>query len=357
MKKIFAFDSFRFIACIIIVLYHAGISIYGYDSHMCFKSAGLAVEIFFVLSGFLLAQSYYKSLNNGQTPATNCKIYFFNRIKRLYPEYIFAMLLCALLSNLFANHISMQTFLLNAFMMGGWGGVPNIIDGIWYVIVLFWGGCLCFNLLSLYKEKAVYWILPTLSCICLFYMINNGGALTGHQIPVEFNLLSKGTIRGILGITVGIYCFQICQIIKNMDIKLKQRIASILFFILEIVSVVLLVKNILFRNGQNLADYNVYFYTSYIIGLLYFRKEKLLKFLSWNLWKPFVDLSYTIYLTHLILLAVLKTNWPMLSSLNSYIFYPIIVIMCVIFGWLCYNTQKYLFSKSKLFLFQNKQRG
>lgn len=347
MKKILAFDSLRFIACMIIVVYHAGINIYGYDTPMCFKSAGLAVEVFFVLSGFLLANSYYKSLTNGLSGLENSKNYFLTRIKRLYPEYIFALLLCLLLIPSFVGHINTQTFLLNAFMMGGWGGVPNILDGIWYVVVLFWGGTLCFNLLSLYKEKATCFILPTLSCLCLFYLINNGYTLTGHQTPIEFGLLSRGTIRGFLGITVGIYCFQLCQYIKTLNIQFRQKLLSILLFVLEFISVILMVRLILFRNGQDLADYNIYFYTSYIIGLLYFGKEKLLKFLSWKIWKPFVNLSYIIYLTHLILLPVLRTKWPELASMPMYKMYPIIVIACTGFGAVCYYAQKYLFNKIK----------
>ena len=130
MKKIVAFDSLRFIACLFIIWHHTGINIYGFHSlpYSYFLTAGLAVEIFFVLSGFLLAKSYYKSLNNGLSAADNCKNYFFNRIKRLYPEYIFAMLLCALLTNLFSHHISMRSFMLNVFMLAGWGYDCDVID-------------------------------------------------------------------------------------------------------------------------------------------------------------------------------------------------------------------------------------
>lgn len=353
MKKIVAFDSLRFIACIFIILHHTGINIYGFHemSWSYFRTGGLAVEIFFVLSGFLLANSYYKSLSNNLSIADNCKKYFFDRIKRLYPEYIFAMLLCSLLTNLFSHHLSMKTFMLNAVMMAGWGGIPNIINGIWYVIVLFWGGCFLFNILSIYKEKAVYWMLPTISFLCLFYLINHGGTISGHQWGIEFNLLSKGTIRGLLCITVGIYCFQICQRMKTANMYLKPKIQNTLLFILEVVAVVLLVNAVLIRKNQDVSDFNIYFYISYIVGLLYFRKEKFLKFLSWKGWKPFTDLSYTIYLTHLILLEILRVHWVGLSTMNPYLMYTIVTILCIAFGAICYHTQKRLFAKLKHILF------
>ena len=356
-QKIFAFDSLRFIVCIFIILHHTGINIYSFHQidNPYFRVAGLAVEIFFVLSGFLLAKSYYKSRESNLPVAENCKKYFFNRIKRLWPEYIFAMLLCALLTNLFSHHISMETFMLNVVMMAGWGNIPNIINGIWYVVVLFWGGCLLFNLLSLYKEKAIYWLLPTISFICLFYLVNHGRNISGHQMSIEFNLLSKGTIRGLLGLTIGIYCFQICEQIRKLHLRIKPKFEKLLLFILEIVSVVLLINAILIRKGQDISDFNIYFYISYIIGLLYFRKEKFLKFLSWKIWQPFADLSYTIYLTHLIVLEILRVHWSQLSYTSPWISYPIIIALCLAFAFLCYHAQKWLFAKLKNVLFVNDQ--
>ncbi len=352
-ERIVSFDALRFIACIFIILHHAGINIYIFHQlpNPFFRTAGLAVEIFFVLSGFLIAKSYYRSLNNGLSSGDKCKKYFYNRIKRLYPEYIFAMCLCAFLTNAFSHPISMDTFMLNAVMMAGWGGIPNIINGIWYVVVLFWGGCLIFNLLVLYREKAKYFILPTITCVCLFYLVNHGHTISGHQQSIEFKLLSKGTIRGILGLTIGLYCFQVCQWIKISDIQIKPMILSKLLLVLEIVAVILLVNAILIRKGQNIDDFNIYFYISYIVGLLYFGKEKLLKFLSWKGMQPLADLSYTIYLTHLILLEILRVHWTALSSIKPFYMYIIVVVLCIMFGYICYHAQKWLFTKLKQMLF------
>ena len=64
MGKIIAFDALRFIACLFIIWHHTGINIYEFHhiDHTFFRTAGLAVEIFFVLSGFLLAKSAQKAL-------------------------------------------------------------------------------------------------------------------------------------------------------------------------------------------------------------------------------------------------------------------------------------------------------
>lgn len=277
----------------------------------------------------------------------------FLRIKRLYSEYIFAMLLCALMTNLFSYHISMKTFMLNSVMMGGWGGIPNIIDGIWYVAILFWGGCFLFNLLVLYKEKAECLIIPFISLLCLFYLVNHGNTISGHQMGIEFNLLSKGTIRGILGLTVGIYTFQICQ--KCTEIKLKnEKFINIIMILLEAAACFLLIRSICFRKEQDISDFNIYFYISYIISILYFRKEKILKFLSLSVFEYVSNLSYTIYLTHLIVISILKSHFPLLSTMNQTIMYAVVTIICVIFGKICYELQKIAFQKLHNFLINDE---
>lgn len=351
MTKLISFDALRFIACIFIILHHTAINIYQFHhiEHSFFRAGGLAVEIFFIISGFLLAKSAYKALQKGnELPAgVAVKNYFWGRVKRLWPEYMFALLLCALLTNLFSHHLSMRTFMLNVTMMAGWGNIPNIINGIWYVIILFWGGCLLFNLIILYRERATSVILPIISFLCLFYLINHGKNITGHQYPIEFNLISKGTIRGLLGLSVGIYCYQICEYIKTLTVQIKPKALNIFLGICELTVVCLLINTILLRRGQNIDAFNIYFYIAFLVGLLSFKKEFFLRFLSWHGWERVAYLSYTIYLTHIILLEILRVHWVSLNTMNPAVMFVIVTILCVAFGFVCYHTQKWIFNKLK----------
>lgn len=105
------------------------------------KHGYLAVEFFFVLSGFLL----YQSLENRRMSPTE---YLTSRLKKFYPEYFFAMIVyifylvitagCCdyqLLKNIFLSSIS-EVFLLQN--MGIWGGGNNY--PLWYLSILVWCG-------------------------------------------------------------------------------------------------------------------------------------------------------------------------------------------------------------------------
>ena len=348
-NKITSFDSLRFLLCLVIIFHHIGINIYNF-SNKYFRIADLAVEGFFLLSGFLLAKSIEKTLLLKSQENIAIKEFFIKRVKRLYPEYIIAMFLCFVLVNLFAYHISAKTFLLNCFLLAGWGGIPNIIDGIWYVVILFWGGMFIYIITIFYKNKATVLFLPILSVICLFYLINHGNNIGGHQYPIEFSLISKGTIRGFLGLSIGLFCYHICNNLQNLTIKFNEKYISIILMILEFISIIQVIRYLSFEKNHSIADFNFYFYMSYIICLLYCRKEKLLKFLSFNIWKNFSYLSYSIYLTHLIVISILKKQFLIFTQLPECYTYVIIAFICLFFAFFSYLLQKFIFSilKAKL---------
>jgi peptidoglycan/LPS O-acetylase OafA/YrhL len=78
-------DGLRGVAALCIVVLHC----YRYFGVWQTSSAGLAVDLFFVLSGFVLAFAYGTRFENGMTPVQFVKA----RIIRLYPLYLFGTLL------------------------------------------------------------------------------------------------------------------------------------------------------------------------------------------------------------------------------------------------------------------------
>lgn len=128
------------------------------------------------------------------------------------------------------------------------------------------------------------------------------------------------------------------------------QIINPMLHVAEFLSVFLLIRLCLFKKSDGIYDFNVYYYASFIIGLCYFKKELLLKCLSWPFWKHFSYLAYSIYLTHLIPIEIMREHWKGLSYMSPYISYPIILACSIGFGFLCYHAQKYFFAKVKFLL-------
>ncbi len=140
------------------------------------------------------------------------------------------------------------------------------------------------------------------------------------------------------------------KIISFDALRFRPQITNALLLIAEITATCLLINAILLRKGQDIADFNIYFYISFLVGLLYFKKERLLKFLSWKGWEHVAYLSYTVYLTHLIVMEILRVHWVSLNAMNPTLMFTIVTVLCLAFGFVCYHTQKRLWNMLKKYL-------
>ena len=101
-------DGLRAIAVISVILYHAQITILGYQP---FKGGFIGVDIFFVISGYLITSIILKELeNNG---SFSFKHFYERRIRRILPALLFVMLvsLIILLLPMSKNYLLPDSFI------------------------------------------------------------------------------------------------------------------------------------------------------------------------------------------------------------------------------------------------------
>src|SRR6056300_797621 len=80
-------DGLRAIAVAAVILYHAQITIFG---HQPFKGGFIGVDIFFVISGYLITSIILKELIT--TGTFSFKQFYERRIRRIIPVLLFVML-------------------------------------------------------------------------------------------------------------------------------------------------------------------------------------------------------------------------------------------------------------------------
>ena len=86
-------DFLRAIAVIWVVLYHSKIEIFNYE---IFKGGFLGVDIFFVISGYIITKIALSEYNLNQTISISS--FFFRRFKRIFPALFFLILVSTILS-------------------------------------------------------------------------------------------------------------------------------------------------------------------------------------------------------------------------------------------------------------------
>ncbi|MEK7579056.1 MAG: acyltransferase [Patescibacteria group bacterium] len=164
-------DGLRFLAIAWVVLFHIDIFIQGknpflfttspdnYPLLSIFLSNGSrGVELFFVISGFILALPFAKKFIAGMKDV-NIKAYFLRRLTRLEPPYIFNMILCFVFlvligkynaEEIWSSLLASLVYLHNILPVG-----PSVNGVAW----------------SLEIEVQFYILAPLLSCV--FFLSKN----------------------------------------------------------------------------------------------------------------------------------------------------------------------------------------
>jgi peptidoglycan/LPS O-acetylase OafA/YrhL len=142
-SEIRSLTGLRGLAAYYVVLYHFGADHASVGSRLkVFVGHGyIAVDLFFVLSGFVMALTYASSFAAGFTSQAYLS-FLTKRIARVWPLYIVVTIITmAVVGNTGAG-----AFLLNLVMIQSWGISRSIVDPAWSISTE-WGAYLLFPLL------------------------------------------------------------------------------------------------------------------------------------------------------------------------------------------------------------------
>ena len=147
-------QAIRGIAIILVILHHA---------RFPYLPGGfLGVDIFFVISGFLMTGMIDEAIENGRFTFAS---FYLRRARRLLPAAYATMAVTALLSAAFLDSVEIRNFA--AQLAGSFGFVANMV--LWRQADYFSSGALIKPLLhmwSLSLEEQYYFALPLLMFIC-----------------------------------------------------------------------------------------------------------------------------------------------------------------------------------------------
>lgn len=332
----YGFDFFRVFLIIFIVLYHFRVVQTGY----------LACDCFFVISGFFLASSFFREKNIISSSV------FLNmvrkKIARLYPEYLFALIISLLFYFFIHNQHQEYSIFYNLLFIGEIGAYRNIVNGGWFISVLFWGSFLYIAALSWLRLVTCYFLAPVIFLFGSIILYSQFHSLKAMG-DMYNSFLTYGFIRGMVGLSVGLFSYYICSHISANLPKLKPVVKTAFITLLEISNVLLLVF-LLLQSAPSVTDFNVYFPAICLIYLIESKQKVLLKFVDWHGWEQLGRISYMIFLTNILVRDFLNHYFPSISKYPTLYKAFFCCLVCFIFASICYHTQKWLFTKLKQIL-------
>lgn len=202
-KKNYAIEFYRVIATLIICIHHmqgkCGLSI--------FTHGDLLVDFFFILSGLFLAGSFIREKEHSGSR------YFIKRVKRLYPEYLWAAII-AIISYSIIGKFDVNLALPELFMVQNTGLFSGGFNyPCWYLSTLMIAGFLIYEFLKYNKDLFVKIIAPLLVLAgYTFYFVNWSPAF----IWSTRGCIYIPMLRCICGMTLGVF---ICYLSKCDFIK------------------------------------------------------------------------------------------------------------------------------------------
>ena len=100
-------DGLRAIACLAVVIFHA--------FPKSFRGGFVGVDIFFVISGFLISSIIYRNLFNNENPGKiNIVDFYIRRVRRIFPALI-AVLITTLMLGWFVFYLMNISFLVSIY--------------------------------------------------------------------------------------------------------------------------------------------------------------------------------------------------------------------------------------------------
>lgn len=263
-----------------------------------------AVDLFFILSGYILNYVY---LGSGDF---YWRTYFNARIARIIPLYVLTTLLLLPFGLTYVGTNYLRNIIYNIFMVSGIvdGPLDTINGPAWSIGVEFFCYVAIFPLLWIaYRvlktktyQKYTYIFIIILFSFALFSLYNiNALATTGHW---SWNPSWLG--RGVAGFTIGFFICSTQRIIRNISINQTLITLVILFCIIAIV-----IRG--FDYGSHVLIFIAMPLLAYFSAIDngVFAEALNLKPLQW-----LGDRSYSIYLWHIPTLAVFPNLFNLINK-------------------------------------------
>lgn len=327
-NRVYSFDLLRIFLMIAIVCYHIN-----FLGKPVLNQGYLAVEVFFVLSGFLLAGSFTKYVNIVSSETDLFKTMIRHKIKRLYPEYLFVTIVVLVISPfLFHENLSKDIF-FNLIMYGHLGLMPNIVAGSWFVGALFWSSFLLIALMIKYRESFFMIFCPFLFLGTVLMLFNTNMTSLMRASDLIYHIFPSGLLRGVAGLSVGCMTYYIYA---------HRWYQSKILNFLTLTASLILIRTLFKDKTSDIGIFNIYFLSSFVIlGCLVLDHQ--IKKVSDNIIvRYFSKISYMLFLTNILTIRLIFKFFPQPEDMKRSWYTLLVVVGCVLLAMIFYHIQKYL---------------
>lgn len=326
MKPIPQLTFTRFIASIIIVIYHFGIErpipVFPFNKVnillKVFKGGNLGVSYFYVLSGFIMCYNYYS-----ENKDLNKKSFWISRFSRIYPMHIVALFLMFFCFEFIKDRFNLQSFILQLTLTQSWSYLYRHSYNwpAWSLSVEIFFYIICPFVLLFFKNYTKRIITISVAFIWCISMIQQV-YFSFEKFPLPFLHLNSF----LVGMLSGYYY-------RKQNLIFIKNNAILLFIIsLSIIVYFATMTELYITNSGLLSPiFSLLILSIALIG------TPMQNFLSKNIFILLGEISYCIYIIHWPIWLIMEKYNPIQIN-NNYFFY---LYLCTVIA-LSYGCYKFI---------------
>lgn len=271
MKRNYELDFLKFIFTIAIILYHSH-NLLCPDGNPDILSKGyLAVEFFFMVSGYLMMGGIMRNDKNGIEQSDFQ--FIGKKLKAFLPPIVFAFLVNFFVWAVGCKQYSFKNLLIEflytppEWLMLRHTGVRfpshNYNGPAWYIAAMLFGMFILYPIAKKYKQKFGLYIAPILSLFLYGWVTNYCGKSGISVIKQWLNGINGGLARALAGLCLGAFIYFVSEKIKSSPRQLNKtgNIAMGAFECIMLFAIYLFMRN---------AETNEYGRANDSMAILYF---------------------------------------------------------------------------------------
>lgn len=220
----------KFIFAIVIMLFHSRRLYIDLDTSL-FKGGYIAVEFFFIVSGFYFAKNTLKEYYKKETIGKETINLIWKKIKVFFPYILVAYLINVIVKIIFSKFkiVSIVNSIWNLLLLKEFGFRGPIYSGqLWYLSVIFISLFILYPLVKKYKKNFIQLYSPI---IVIFIL----GALNRYKLGLDHSYanwigyMNTGILRGFADINIGMLIYLLNEKLKNVEYtKLGKIVLSLI---------------------------------------------------------------------------------------------------------------------------------
>ena len=292
-----AISLWKFIFCLVIALYHAK-PLFPNGEIPFLKGGYIAVEFFFIVSGFFFAKHVLKEEYNKETIGKESFEFIWKKIKSFLPYLILVIPATAIYkwsTDSSFTTINLINSIWNVLLIKQFGFEGPVITGaLWYLSVMLMSMFILYPIVKKYKENFIYIASPILAIFILGFLSHFKVSINNYYVD-WVGFVFPGTLRGFAELNIGMFMYLVNQRLKDIDYTVFAKLIltliphALLIFVLYIISYI---------NKYDHYDYVMFLMIILATQIMLSRKTYDYKLLSNKFTRFLEKISMPVYINH-----------------------------------------------------------